>query len=190
MLACAHDKNYRERPWSAASRRRNDDLRRHGKGIRSRRPHRGLALPLRPIGQQAVLRRDPCSPRLASGLSGARPAAAEAENLTVLSLRVKPAFDAVIAMMNPVRTTSSGVMSRAVLLFCLLGNATTSCNFAKQPLESTTGPIESPPSNAELEALYVADQADRTEGTAPSDWSVVTKRERLGENRSIGARGY
>lgn len=75
------------------------------------------------------------------------------------------------------QATSHGLIVGAALLCGLICSATISgCNSARQP----KGPpmataLELPRSNAELEALYVADQADRTPETAPADWSLVEK---------------
>ncbi len=74
-------------------------------------------------------------------------------------------------------STSRGLIFGEALLCGLTCIAAISgCNFAKQPVESTAAtPLELTQTNAELEALYAADQADRTPGTAPSDWTVVEK---------------
>ena len=58
-------------------------------------------------------------------------------------------------------------------LFCAGLLAT--CNSTSPRAEQASAPGDSAPDDPELQALYAADQADRTPQTAPSDWSLVNR---------------
>jgi hypothetical protein len=65
----------------------------------------------------------------------------------------------------------------AWLCLCCAGLLAT-CNST-----SPRSAVDPAPGNAELQALYAADQADRTPQTAPSDWKIVSQHDRERQTR-------